>query len=919
MTQALHLDAPALVRASSRLNVSLDPSETLALIARSAAEITGAASCRIELLQPSGRFETGAVWGLPTGVSHDLTGHFAHLSRRVVQSRRALLIPDVGRELEGRLPAGLVEAGCGSAIGLPLTALDRVQGILWIHFHHRRDFTDKDVALLSTFANQATIALENARLHSDVQASKGELEGAKRSLEELYRISLAIQESPTTQERLDFVLQGAREVLALDRIAIFLPNAAGDALECAAAAGLPASAGAPRIPLSSAGGILSRAFAEKREFIVPDEGVPCEGLTLPALAGPEVFPLGPFVVFPLMVRSDAIGLLAADSQPSRRPLSHKIVAPLRMFANQAAIAIENARLYEATVRQLRELRTLHDIGQAIASSLTLDERLEALLERLVRAAGAQRVMVSLVERGNADRCRLRVAYDHSKADLWLRHLDLSVQAYPEIQEAMQTGRPLVIPDVFAEPLLAPLREHLEPLGLRSLVVLPLIVRERAIGAVSLGYVGQRRNPTKDEIRFYQNMADLAAAAIVNAQLFEQVARGKAEWEHTFGSIPELVAVMDVEHHLVRVNRAMAERLGMAPESLVGQRCFAVMHGTDAPWPGCPHAQALATGKPATAEIKDPHLGGIFLVTISPLLDPEGRTVGFVHIGRDITESKRIEDEARQRQRFEDLSRAKSAFITTMSHELRTPLNSIIGFSELVLGEGVGPLTEKQARFLGHIRSSGKHLLQLISDILDLSKVEAGKFVLQPELLPVAQALEDILVIARGLATKKAQTVEGQIEPNLPFLQADLVRFKQILFNLLSNSVKFTPEHGTITLAARKLGGEEARTLSGFPASQPPSVPAEAWLEIRVTDTGVGIKAEDLPRLFQEFVQLETTQAQKHEGTGLGLALTKRFVGLHGGGIWAESEGEGRGSTFTVVLPFSGPGVPAEALAGARSS
>ena len=847
MSQALHLDSPALVKASGRLNISLDPSETLALIARTAAEITGAASCRIELLQPSGRFETGAVWGLPTRVPPDLTGYLAHLSRRVVQSGRVLLIPDVGRELEGRLPAGLVEAGCGSAIGLPLRALDRVQGILWIHFHRRRDFTDKDVALLSTFANQATIALENARLHFDLQASKGELEGAKRNLEELYRISLAIQESLTTQERLDFVLQGAREVIALDRIAIFLPNAAGDALECVAATGLPASAGAPRIPLSSAGGILSRAFAEKREFIVPDEGVPCEGLTLPALAGPEVFPSGPFVVFPLMVRSEAIGLLAADSQPSRRPLSHKIVAPLRMFANQAAIAIENARLYSATARQLTEMTALHEIGRAIASSLTLDERLEALLERLARAAGAQRVMVSLVETGDEGRCRLRVAYDHSKADPWLRHLDLAPHAYPEIQEALQTGRPLVIPDVFAEPLLAPLHEHLEPLDLRSLVVLPLIIRERAIGAVSLGYAGQRRNPTNDEIRFYQNMADLAAAAIANAQLFEQVARGKAEWEHTFGSIPELVAVMDAEHRLVRVNRSMAERLGMAPESLVGQRCYAVMHGTDAPWPGCPHAQALATGKPATAEVKDPHLGGIFLVTISPLLNPEGQTVGFVHIARDITESKRTEEEARQRQRFEDLSRAKSAFIATMSHELRTPLNSVIGFAELLLDQGVGPLTEKQDRFLTHIRNSGKHLLQLIGDIMDLSKVEAGKFVLQPEALPVAATLEDILVIARGLANKKTQTIEGQVESGLPLLQADPVRFKQILFNLLSNAVKFTPEQGTITLAARKLGGEEAQNAFRLPSvpSLPASQPKRA-LEIRVTDTGIGIKAEGPP-------------------------------------------------------------------------
>jgi signal transduction histidine kinase len=252
----------------------------------------------------------------------------------------------------------------------------------------------------------------------------------------------------------------------------------------------------------------------------------------------------------------------------------------------------------------------------------------------------------------------------------------------------------------------------------------------------------------------------------------------------------------------------------------------------------------------------------------------------------------------------------------MSHELRTPLNSIIGFGELLLGEGFGPLTERQARYLGHIHQSSKHLLQLINDILDLSKVEAGKFVLQLQPLPVAQTLGDILVIARGLANKKAQDIQVDIATGLPPLTADPVRFKQILFNLLSNAVKFTPEQATITLVARSLGDQEALDPAVLSASQLPSLPAGEWLELRVTDTGIGIGAEDLPRLFQEFVQLDASMSKRHEGTGLGLALTKKLVELHGGRIWAASEGEGRGATFTVVLPFGGP---PEASGGPPSS
>jgi signal transduction histidine kinase len=264
---------------------------------------------------------------------------------------------------------------------------------------------------------------------------------------------------------------------------------------------------------------------------------------------------------------------------------------------------------------------------------------------------------------------------------------------------------------------------------------------------------------------------------------------------------------------------------------------------------------------------------------------------------------------------QEASRHKSEFLANMSHELRTPLNSILGFSQLLLEQTPGLLSEKQLRFLTNVHNSGQHLLQLISDILDISKVEAGKFVLQPEALPVAETLEDILVIGRGLAHKKAQTVEARIAPDLPPLHGDPVRFKQILFNLLSNAVKFTPEQGTVTVTARRAsartGEPESRGNGEVPAPIPrvsdsPIRGETDFLEIKVQDTGVGIRAEDLPRLFKEFVQLETTQAQKHEGTGLGLALTKKLVEQHGGRIWAESEGEGQGSTFTALLPFAGP-------------
>jgi signal transduction histidine kinase/DNA-binding response OmpR family regulator len=268
-------------------------------------------------------------------------------------------------------------------------------------------------------------------------------------------------------------------------------------------------------------------------------------------------------------------------------------------------------------------------------------------------------------------------------------------------------------------------------------------------------------------------------------------------------------------------------------------------------------------------------------------------------------AERTQELARANEQLHAASRNKTEFLANMSHEIRTPLNSILGFAQVLQEQGKGVLTEKQRRFLDNIYRSGQHLLRLINDILDLSKVEAGKFVLNPEPLPVAQTVEDILVIARGLAHRKSQRIDAEIAPDLPRVLADSVRFKQICFNLLSNAVKYTPDGGAIAVRVRAAARREPG--AGEPGAGRAGAAPGGYLELAVTDTGVGIRADDIPLLFREFAQLETTRTQHQDGTGLGLALTKRLVELHGGRIWAESAGEGRGATFTVRLPFAGPG------------
>jgi len=233
-------------------------------------------------------------------------------------------------------------------------------------------------------------------------------------------------------------------------------------------------------------------------------------------------------------------------------------------------------------------------------------------------------------------------------------------------------------------------------------------------------------------------------------------------------------------------------------------------------------------------------------------------------------------------RLEAASRHKSEFLANMSHELRTPLNAVIGFSEILLDESVGELTPEERReFLGNILNSGRHLLRLINDILDLSKVEAGRMELHPERFSVVETLEGVLNTVRPLAARKRIGVEVALDPTLPTLVADPGKVKQILYNLLSNAIKFTPENGQIGVRVSRDRGEVC---------------------FAVWDTGIGIAPEDQTRIFEEFYQVEATTARQYEGTGLGLTLAKKFVELSGGRIWVESE-PGKGSTFTFTLPL----------------
>lgn len=279
-------------------------------------------------------------------------------------------------------------------------------------------------------------------------------------------------------------------------------------------------------------------------------------------------------------------------------------------------------------------------------------------------------------------------------------------------------------------------------------------------------------------------------------------------------------------------------------------------------------------------------------TVRRLFSESGSTLEFQAVIQDITHHKQSEETLQQaKEAAETANRAKSQFLANMSHELRTPLHAIIGFSEILADQTFGLLNERQVKYANHILNSGRHLNQLINDILDLSKVEAGRLELAPSFFNVATALQNLQAIVKTLANKKGIDLTFWVPPDLPSLYADEVKFKQIMYNLLSNAIKFTPKQGRVMVGvALKLEGEG-------------EVKNEQALEFTVSDTGIGIRAEDQQRIFNEFEQVDSSYGRQQQGTGLGLALTRRLIELHGGRIWVESEGvEGKGSTFTFILP-----------------
>ena len=271
-------------------------------------------------------------------------------------------------------------------------------------------------------------------------------------------------------------------------------------------------------------------------------------------------------------------------------------------------------------------------------------------------------------------------------------------------------------------------------------------------------------------------------------------------------------------------------------------------------------------------------------TNRPILDQHGRLTEVLCVGNDISKLKQAEAQVIEaKEAAESANKAKSSFLSNMSHELRTPLNAVIGFSELLGEEAVGALNAKQKEYMGYIAESSKHLLSLINDILDLSKVEAGKMELSLNEFDLKELLKNSFSFIAEKAKRHGITLVFDIKEDIGMIKADERKVKQAVYNMLSNAVKFTPDAGKLGIEAEKINGREIRVC--------------------VWDTGIGIEDKDKGKIFTEFEQIDSEYSRKYSGTGLGMPLSKKFIELHGGKMWFESQGKNKGTRFYFTLPL----------------
>jgi GAF domain-containing protein len=819
--------------------------------------------------------------------------------------------------------------GARTLIAVPMLKDSEIIGAIIIYRQEVRPFTDKQVELLTNFAAQAVIAIENTRLLNELRQRTSDLTESLEQQTATSEVLKVISSSPgDLQPVFETILANATRICEAKFGMLFRVD--GENFKFAAEVGTPpefAEFERQRGPFTPTPGFLmDRCVRTKQVCRIDDyaaEAIPGHAATLGKARSAFVVP---------MLRDEILIGVFIIYRQEVRPFTDKQIALVENFAAQAVIAIENARLLNELRQSLQQQTATADVLKVISrSTFDLQVVLDTLAESAARLCEAERTAILLRE-GNFYRIAARYGFS-PELEEYLKQHPIPMSRETLTGRVAITGGVVHIPDVLADPEYTYL-ESQRLGGYRAMLGVPLLREGACVGVMVMNRTTPTPFTTK-QIELATTFADQAVIAIENVRLFEAEQQRSQELNE---SLQQQTATADVLKVISRSTFDLQTVLQTLVESAVklcdadnggitrqreGVFYVAETYGfskefTDyirtvpvVPERGTAQGRALLEGKvvhipdvqadPEYTWAEAQRLGhfrtnlgvpmlregvpigtfGLCRSEVRPFTDKQIELVTtFADQAAIAIENVRLFDEIQDKSRqLEEASQHKSQFLANMSHELRTPLNAILGYAELMADGAYGEPSEKMLGILKRLEANGKHLLGLINDVLDLSKIEAGQLVLELSDYCIQDIAQTVRSTLEPLAADKKLGFKVEVAPQLPPGRGDGRRLTQVLINLVGNAIKFT-DTGEIAIKADANNGS---------------------FYVSVRDTGPGISTADQSRLFQEFQQADNAITRKKGGTGLGLAISKRIIEMHGGRIWVESR-PGQGSTFTFTLP-----------------